>query len=787
MIYARPKDGAQDKSAWQTLEDHLTGVAEIAESFASKFGSGAIAKAAGYLHDLGKAAPEFQEYLEQAALQDADKSISCSIHHSEAGAAWAVERFGNAGFGPFLGTTLAYLIAGHHAGLPDYNTDGQASLNYRLARGKGNLAAIRDAVSAFSALLESSASALEKAAKPIPSCMRSTEDYHLWVRFLFSTLVDADRIDAEKFDRPTPAIQQTFCSLKELKERFDRYMDEHFRYTEGADLEDEAAKLSKLRNDVLLDCRRAGQFETSSSRFTLTVPTGGGKTLASMAFALERAVAQDLERIIYVIPYTSIIEQTADVFRKIFGTENIVEHHSNIDYKESDDSLSQKMNRAAENWDAPIILTTNVQFFESLYSAKASRCRKIHRIANSVVILDEAQLLKPELLSPCVDVLNRLSESYRTTILLSTATQPAEALSELDRICRTRTPPKKLLETKAIISDPSRLYSNLARVRYNFDDSKEPHSWEEIADQLEEHDEVLCVVNTRRDCRDLYDILKEREKARLIDYGEEGQCSETIHLSALMCGEHRSKVIKTLRERLEENRTISTKKPLRVISTQLIEAGVDLDFPVVFRALAGLDSIVQAAGRCNREGRLGAKGGLVRVFAPLKQAPQGLLRKGEDAMRALLRRAMLDMDRLETYDDYFKHFYSSLNNLDEKNVIKRLSCNISNNSFEAPFRTVGEEFKIIEDDCSCPVVVQYGEGAELIEQFRQGNFRLRHFRRLQRFSVNIPRHELEKLTKEGKVEEILPDLFVQAVPNLYDDDFGFDLFREGFVGLDFYV
>jgi CRISPR-associated endonuclease/helicase Cas3 len=333
-----------------------------------------------------------------------------------------------------------------------------------------------------------------------------------------------------------------------------------------------------IRKEVLTACREAAR--DAAGLYSLTVPTGGGKTLSGLAFALEHAVRHGKSRIVYVIAYTSIIEQTAQVLSEIFGPENVVEHHSNL----APERETERSRLASENWDAPILVTTNVQFFESLYAARSSRCRKLHNLVNSVVILDEAQLLPPELLTPCVDVLNHLTRHYGVTVLLSTATQPA--LPGLD-------------PAREIVPDKIRLYETLKRTEIRFPDSlQEPTDWETVAEELRRHEQALCVVNTRRDCYDLFRLMPEG----------------TIHLSALMCGEHRSQVIAEIKRHLKEG------APCRVISTQLVEGGVDLDFPVVYRALAGLDSIAQAAGRCNREGRLNAEGrlGVVRVFVPPK-------------------------------------------------------------------------------------------------------------------------------------------------------------------------
>lgn len=800
--YAHTGKSIADKSDWQTLDAHLRGTA-LATAGINPFEDGAHSDSSnpdlnfwdhlslylyisGLLHDIGKADKEFQKYLEkalEAELSGDSCQYRCQVNHSEAGAAWAMKNFGN-----FLGKIFAYIIAGHHAGLPDWNTDNNASLIIRLKKGEKNLESIRNQVDSYINKILPSGEILQKdLEKDLKSCKLTPYNMHLLIRMLFSRLTDADRLDTEAFCNPDQAeIRSHFASIPELKDRFDKYMKKNFDRKSSEAGDPSSQLLQKTRNDVLNACRTAGR-SNSDHLFTLTVPTGGGKTLSSMAFALEYAASHHLKRIIYVIPYTSIIEQNANVFRNIFGAENVVEHHSNFDAakildKKNPNPVSedisvyeQRMNLAAENWDAPVILTTNVQFFESLYAAKPSRCRKVHRIAESVVILDEAQMIKEEFLSPCVDVLNHLTDSFNTAVVLCTATQPA-----LTNLNRWHTGAKSLAVSKKIYSDPAELYQNLKRVRFVFDDFKVPHTWEEIADDLEKYDEVLCVVNTRKDAYELYRILADREKERC-SLAEEicpENCAdhepETVHLSALMCGEHRSQVIDSIRSRLKENRLTAEKRPLRVISTQLVEAGVDIDFPVVFRALAGLDSIAQAAGRCNREGSLGPEGGLVRVFTPPKMPPAGILLKGANAAINMSVCDQHDMHDPETYTKYFEMFYASLNTVDQKDILKRLSANVP----DIPFRTVAEDFQLIEDGYSDTVYVQFGDGSKLIDRLRREGVHRELMRKLQRYCVNIPKEQAYKLKEEGKIEELFPGIIVQSVPVLYDNTVGINLFDQ---------
>ncbi|HBC88777.1 MAG TPA: CRISPR-associated endonuclease Cas3'' [Lentisphaeria bacterium] len=709
----------QPQEYWQPLEVHLSETALLAKEFATLFSSGDWAHNAAWLHDLGKADSSFQGYLlRENELDDAGYD-SGRINHSSAGAALAEQKLG-----PLVGRILAYIAAGHHAGLPDWfpSDTGKAALQVRLEEGKENLMRIEN-------YAEEILKRLSPLQRPPPFVNSKEKNFHLWIRMLYSCLVDADFLDTEAFMNPAQKhVRKGYGKLDELKPAFDVFMDRKIKEAPGTEV-------NIIRREILGYCREASQLP--SGLFSLTVPTGGGKTLSSMAFAMDHAVKHGKSRIIYVIPYTSIIEQTARVLGEIFGPENIVEHHSNLD----PENETQHSRLASENWDAPIIVTTNVQFFESLYASRSGRCRKLHNIVNSVVILDEAQLLKPELLTPCIDAINQLVRHYGVTMLLSTATQPA---------------PPGLDPMREIIPPAANLYGRLRRTEFTIPDLKVSTGWPELAEQLCKHEQVLCIVNTRRDCYDLHSMMPEG----------------TIHLSALMCGEHKSKVISEIRRLLNEGR------PVRVISTQLVEAGVDIDFPVVYRALAGLDSIAQAAGRCNREGRLNKEKrlGQVHVFVPPKPAPRGLLRKGEDTTRELCAISGLDPHQPESFTRYFSLFYSKVNDTGDRFndwLVKDASPDL-----HFQFRTAAENFKLIDDQAQRPVFVRYGKGGELIESLRATGPTREIMRRLQRYTVNISVRILEQMKITGQVEEIGDGFFAQALPSLYDDMVGLDVFRE---------
>jgi len=724
--YAHSKE-SEPPEKWQTLEDHLKKVAEKAAECAAKFQAADWGWNAGWLHDLGKAAEAFQAYLLRSnGLDDSeyDEAGHGRVNHSSAGAAFAEEAFDK-----IIGLTLAYLAAGHHTGLPDYFSadTGRAALAFRLGEGKQNLSQIR-----------ATAEEIGKQLRPVdrPPAFVKSNNFHLWLRMLFSCLVDADFIDTENFMNPDQGkVRGGFSSLEVLKPVFDSHMQKMANAAPDT-------PVNAARREVLAACREAAHQDPGL--FSLTVPTGGGKTLSGMAFALDHAVIHGKSRIIYVIPYTSIIEQTANVLADIFGTENVVEHHSNLDPEKE----TPRSRLAAENWDAPIIVTTNVQFFESLYSARPGRCRKLHNIVNSVVILDEAQLLPPNLLTPCVDAINQLVKNYDATLVLSTATQPA--LPGLD-------------QPREIVADPAALYNRLKRTQIDFPtDPNIPSRWEDIAEELQQHDQVLCVVNTRRSCYDLYKLMPEG----------------TIHLSALMCGQHRSEEIRKIKQQLKNSR------PIHVISTQLVEAGVDIDFPVVYRAIAGLDSIAQAGGRCNREGKLNEQGkmGGVKVFVPPKLSPRGLLRKGEDTTREMYNLTDFNPQDPAEYTRYFKMFYSKVNDTG-RNFMNWLQQDAPEGKVQ--FRTAANKFKLIDDQAQQSIFVRYGDCDKWLDELRRIGPKRQQMRKLQRYTVNLSKRDFDRSKFDGLVEEIWKGYWLWI--GKYDHSHGLDLFGAGWAPEDLTV
>lgn len=719
----------QKTNLWREhpLQEHLSGTAARADLFASSFGNGDWARLAGLWHDLGKFNPEWQIYLKKKSGYDPEAHLEGApgkMNHSTAGALHALDRLGP------LGRILAYLVAGHHAGLPDWSHEigVGGALSVRLTEHDHLAKALKSGVSP------------DLLASPPPlsrPCVEGPEHCHLWIRMLFSCLVDGDFLDTEAFMDPEKHQNRGAFEAypRDLKARFDVYMSAKQKTAPNT-------PVNRIRAQVLEACRTgAAQIP---GLFSLTVPTGGGKTLASMAFALEHAIRYNKRRIVVVIPYTSIIEQTAAVLREVFGPDTVLEHHSNLD----PDKESTQSRLASENWDAPIIVTTNVQFFESLFAARTSACRKLHNLVDSVVILDEAQMLPPEYLRPILGALKGLTQHFGVSALLCTATQPALA----GRIGSQKAAFLGLEGVRELMTDPGELSKALRRVvlRPQHPDLP-PVIWKDLAAELSRHNQVLCIVNTRPDCRELHAHMPEG----------------TIHLSALMCAEHRSDVISLIKILLK------LRWPIRVISTQLVEAGVDLDFPVVYRALAGLDSIAQAAGRCNREGKLNDAGHLGEViyFAPPKPAPLGLLRKGEEAGREMLRgfpELVANLDP-EAFKRYFELFFSRVNSFDAKDMKNLLVDGAQEGQFQ--FRTAASKFQLIDDQAQRSLVVWYPPQKAEIQQLLKDRPSRDRLRKLQRYVVNIPEQAFNALQDRGELLEY-GGIWAQAVDGLYDPVLG---------------
>ncbi|MBA4192063.1 MAG: CRISPR-associated helicase/endonuclease Cas3 [Planctomycetaceae bacterium] len=701
------------QTKWELLACHLREVAEHAKGFAGTLSTESAplvqaAEAAGLLHDLGKYRAEFQQYIRGGLAKG-----NPLTHHKQAGAARA-----------FLArhAPVAFAIAGHHGGIPDLNDLKQSVLG---PSGKAVAEQVWDAAVADCPELAG--------VSLTPPAFDSKDNLgaELFTRLLFSCLVDADWTATGEFERrahrrpdepKTPELNPTVRLTHLLN-----FIDERAKQVG-------ATNVAHIREQVLNACLAAA--EKKPGVFTLTVPTGGGKTLSGMAFALKHAEKYGLRRVIYVAPYLSIIEQNADVIRKALGVNqddpDVFEHHSLAEptSDDTDEKAREAAARRAENWDAPLVVTTNVQFFESLFSNKPGRCRKLHNIAKSVILLDECQALPPGLVAPTCGMLKQVAEMMGSTIVLCTATQPAfdHATLKDDRLVTTE-----------IIPSDLNLFKSLKRVELEWPDGNDIRwSWSEVADRMAKEQSSLCVVNTKKAASAVFDELKAR--------GLNG----VFHLSTAMCPTHRLEKLAEVRRRLKAN------KPTYLVSTQLIEAGVDISFPMVLRELGPLEGIIQAAGRCNREGELPNAGGRVIVFRSEEmKMPPGWYAAGWDKVEQALRlNQPPQIDVPGDIQEYYERLYNS-GNLDEQDVIPKRRGFL--------FESAAKAYELI-DDAGQPVVVTTWKEHEveirdLVDRVRDiTKPRRAAFRALARFQVNVRHWEIEKLRAQGLICDLDPDL-----------------------------
>ncbi len=708
-----------ENDAWDAphlLDDHLRCVKKIAEEFAVDIGPD-WAALSGLWHDLGKYREKFQDYIRlQSGYEKENAHIENGKRapHSTAGAIHATKVLL-----PGLGHIISYLIAGHHAGLPDWE-GGKGSLKYRLKDGMDEYNESR-----FENI---PSDILQSEYLELPEVAKSVESISLWMRMLFSCLVDADFLDTELYMNPRKSMQREgVISLELLQTRFSCEMKLLQKKAQPSDL-------NNIRNNILNECRRAALWQPGL--FSLTVPTGGGKTLSSLAFALEHARVFNKERIVYAIPFTSIIEQNADVFRSFVGDDAVLEHHSSLDV--APDKENSRSRLAAENWDAPLIVTTNVQLFESLFASRTSRCRKLHNIVNSVIILDEAQQIPRDFQAPITQVMQQLSDHFGVTWVLCTATQPVliESKNTFGQVLL-----KGLSNVREIVSKPVELSMKLKRVDVKLPAIDEPRlKWDKLVAKLEVEDCVLAIVNTRAQARNVFELLCDSD--------------DNVHLSANMCAAHRSEVIGRIKKRLEQRRK-GDQRPLRVISTQLIEAGVDVDFPVVYRAMAGLDSIAQSAGRCNREGKLREPGKVI-VFKAEQSSPPGFLKQGEEITGELIASGKLEEP---LSPESFERYFSLMNERGERDKYRVLDLLRARQSKDAPlaiqFRTAAEKFRLI-DNCGVSIIVPFNPaGSDLspveswIGQLEADSSQKWIYKKLQRYTVSITEYMAKKFHENG--------------------------------------
>ena len=713
-FFAHSLDG-QNTSEWERLENHLIAVAGTARENATDFGAGPVAEIAGLLHDLGKVKPAFQDKL---------RGIKNNVSHSGEGARYALENFG------LIGKLIAFCIAGHHSGLPN-------GIDRAAGRPTTPLAERLEQAEPVSPPADVT---LPAPAMPAPLADRSAQAFfelQFFTRMLFSALVDADFIETERFYAPD-APRGASGEMNALQAALARHLGK-FGPPETS--------VNRLRAEVL---EAAGKAACQPpGLFTLTVPTGGGKTLTSLRFALDHATAHGLRRVVYVAPFTAIIEQTADVFRGALANRDaVLEHHSAFDAETTfaDETQAERLKLAAQNWDRPVVVTTAVQFFESLFANRTQKCRKLHNIARSVIVLDEAQALPVNYLRPCLAAMKELVRGYGCSVVLCTATQPA--IRDVDGLRTEEAIPAN--ETREIAPDPAGLYRRLKRVHARF---AGPLKNDELASRVTGH-KALVIVNNKRQARAIYDLLGR---------------GEALHLSTNMTAAHRREVLARLRNGFDGP----------VISTALVEAGVDLDFPEVWRAVAGLDSIVQAAGRCNREGK-SDRLGKVHVFEPEEGfPPPPELQQNAEIARDVLRAHAEDPLSPEAVRAYFQRLYWDRDaDLDSRGIMRRIKE--TGNRLDFPFADIAHDFRLIEE-VTRPLIIGAGEyrlddtARKLLEY---GEYAGPIARAVQLYTVSVSPRVRDELVRVGAAHVVRPEDFADQFvvldnARLYDEAAGF--------------
>jgi CRISPR-associated endonuclease/helicase Cas3 len=722
VAHVRKDDGGN----WivHSLEEHLTEVAKRAFGICEKFGSGSFGYLIGLWHDLGKYKPEFQErigiksgYDEEAHLEG---KTAKSVKHAVSGAIHSLNKFKKS---EIIKKFISLSILCHHSGLKNYGVD----VNIQLEDEKE--------IQLLSNAIPNIPTKILEGIKP-QQISKSFSDESLFIRMLFSALIDSDRLDTEKFMDPEKYKERYSRSVKmeELNEKLDQHLFDKQKKSEPT-------KVNLLRKKILQEVELKSNLK--SGFYTLTVPTGGGKTLTSLSFALKHCLANQMERIIYAVPYLSIIEQTASIFKNILGESSVLEHHSSIDISKEKENYRNRL--LTENWEHPLIVTTNVQLFESLFSSRTTKIRKLHNLANSVIILDEAQMIPPDFLQPIIKVLKELVKVYNVTILLCTATQPT--LTSVKSMNFNFDGIDNALE---LAPNPEELFENLKRVKVHKPEEAKL-SYIEIADKIKNFEQVLTIVNRKEDAIGIFNELS----------------GEKYYLTTNLCGEHRRDILKKVKNHLDN------KEPVYLVSTQLIEAGVDIDFPVVFRAMTGLDSIAQASGRCNREGKLVDEKneeiqGDVFLFHPEKNSPQGHLRQTEDAGKACIH----DFEEIiqpDAFKQYFNELFWRKGDSLDKYRIETLKENLY-------FEEINEKFKLINED-SKPVIVPYKNGKEIIESLRRVANNKEYIdykiiQKAQRYIVNVRIEQYEKFRKEEIIKEVDNTIAILNSENYYDHFLG---------------
>ena len=690
----------------QTMKDHLCETAELAGRFAERFGKADWGYACGMLHDIGKYSLAFQDKIKNNSNRQVD--------HSTAGAKACFEKGGMYSF-------MSYCIAGHHSGLPDYGSSSDPGNAPTLQGRKKKHIEDCGAYKSEIHIPEIKTLPFDPQNSPDPDFSLS-----VFIRMLYSCLVDADFLDTEYFMKEGRTQRETGEEPSVLLEKLKKHVA-------GWLLNEDTETVNGRRTEILRHCFECGHKERGI--FQLTVPTGGGKTIASLAFALQHAVENQMDRVIYVIPYTSIIEQNAAVFRKILGEQNVLENHYNVDY-ESTEEL-KPMQLASENWDKPVVVTTNVQFFESLFANKSSKCRKLHNIANSVIIFDEAQMLPTDYLKPCIAVMEELAANFGSSIVLCTATQPA-----LSPFFQRKMPVTELCPR---VEEQFRFFE---RVTFQ---NVGTISEDELIEKLQKEEQALCIVNTKKRAQRLYQKMK----------GE-----GVFHLSTAMYPKHRRRVLDKIRQLVKDG------EKCILISTSLVEAGVDLDFCTVYRQLAGVDSMIQAAGRCNREGKRAAQDSFAYLFqfeekeyVPGQQlqidVSKMLLSEGED---------ISSLHRIEKYFEALYHFRGE--SLDKKKIFEEFKDKRYN------FAKAAKEFKLIEENTLTVFISREEDAEELLWQIKHQGYTKSGMRKAGQYCIQLYENDIEKLRGAGMLRQVpggIENFYELVDSGQYSEEMGLDL------------
>jgi CRISPR-associated endonuclease/helicase Cas3 len=736
-------DGANDPNLdrWQLLSAHLRNVADLAEKFAATFNLAEEAKLAGLLHDLGKYADRFQARLRNPAIH--------GINHWAAGTAHAAK---------LKAWAVAFAADGHHTGIPALN-ENEAGLPLRTTVQKFDEATHRleltgQCPESLDELLVRFAQDGLKLPPFSPAKIQDKFAESFRSRMLFSCLVDADFLDTEKHFNPRQDEQRIVPDLQ--PERALEILKKHLAAKSST------GPVNALRKQLLDDCLKAAR--KPPGLFTLTAPTGSGKTLSSLAFALQHIIHHNAKlgqedhrrfcRIIVVIPYTSIIEQTArvyreDLFESVFGENYVLEHHSAVAPRErtedrgrdAEDDRLRRARLATENWASPLVVTTNVQFFESLFSNRPSDCRKLHNIGRSVVLFDEVQTVPPRLVPSLLSGVRLLTRDYGISAVFMTATQPAFA-SAGEALPYDWKP-------EPISTNEAGLAEALRRTRIELPRQGESFSWAEIAAKLAAEPQSLCVVNTTKDARELFRLVRGI------------QPDGVFHLSARMCPAHRQEKLKLIRDQL------SAGQLCRLISTQLIEAGVDVDFPIAYRALGPLDSIIQTAGRCNREGRH-AEPRPVIIFRPVEmRLPPGAYALATAKTEEFLaRHPDAPLHQPEIYQKYFAELYKLVGpDKAEADKVFKLSADFN-------FPAAAEACKLVGNETHA-VLVKWQRGEELAKKLQyEKHLTAAECREAQRYSVNLYQSEFFDAQARGYIYQPAKDWNFWVWNSDYDENLG---------------